>query len=76
MGAQTVFKMHGSPKPGDLEVGVFDINALANGSGWVAQVDWERLVVPFILEEYPRANGNWHITHSIEIDREAARSAA
>lgn len=63
-------------KPGELDVGVFDINALANGSGWCSLNDWERTVVPFILEEYPRANGRWHITHSVEVERNAARAAA
>jgi hypothetical protein len=50
-------------------VGIFDINAMANGTGWAALSDWERVIVPWILEAcVPRANGRWHITHAIEID--------
>lgn len=56
--------------------GVFDINALANGSGWCSLRDWADTVVPFILEDYPRASGHWHITHAVEIERQAARQAA
>lgn len=48
-------------------VGIFDINAL-NSGGWVRLDDWERVIVPYILENsHPRANGRWHITHSLEI---------
>lgn len=51
------------------EVGIFDINCMNNGSGWVALADWEGIVVPFILQEYvPRASGGWHITHAVEIE--------
>ena len=50
-------------------MGVWDVNALANGTGWVAMADWEHVVVPSILETYPRASGGWHITHAIEVDR-------
>ena len=57
-------------------IGIFDINALANGTGWCSLEDWESTVVPFILEEYPRANGKWHITHAVEVERKAARAAA
>lgn len=47
--------------------GVFDVNCLNNGSGWVARGDWEQLVVPAIVETYPRADGKWHLTHAIEV---------
>jgi hypothetical protein len=52
------------------QIGVFDINCITNGSGWVSLKDWETLVVPYITTFYPRANGKWHITHAIEIQRE------
>lgn len=52
-------------------VGIFDINCINNGSGWVALEDWRDIVVPAILELYPRANGKWHITHAIEVERPA-----
>lgn len=48
-------------------VGIFDINAIANGSGWTSLADWSSIVVPAILEHYPRADGKWHITHAIEV---------
>jgi hypothetical protein len=50
--------------------GVYDCNAMANGTGWVRRSDWEREIVPWILSEaVPRANGRWHVTHGIEIER-------
>ena len=52
---------------GSSSHGVFDINAINNGSGWVSREDWASQLVPWIVSEIPRANGKWHITHSIEI---------
>lgn len=49
--------------------GIFDINAMANGTGWCRLWDWQAVIVSAITECYPRATGKWHITHSIEIDR-------
>lgn len=58
-------------------VGVFDINAIGNGTGWSSLEDWSETLVPFILGEcVPRASGGWHITHSVEIDRAAAGAEA
>jgi hypothetical protein len=52
----------------DENVGVFDINALANGSGWSSLKDWRSILVPWLLEELePKASGSWHITHAIEV---------
>lgn len=52
------------------EVGIFDINCINNGTGWVRIKEWETIVVPWIImEAVPRANGKWHITHAIEVDR-------
>ena len=49
-------------------IGVFDINAMANGSGWCSLNDWEETIVPWILEHcVPRASGAWHLTHSIDL---------
>jgi hypothetical protein len=53
------------------EVGVFDINAMANGTGWCSLHDWEDVIVPHILKQYPAASGAWHITHSMEVQPEA-----
>lgn len=49
-------------------IGVFDVNAMGNGTGWCALADWESTLVPIILAEcVPRASGGWHITHAVEI---------
>lgn len=53
-------------------VGVWDVNALANGTGWCALADWERVVVPMLVATYKRASGGWHLTHAIEVERPAA----
>jgi hypothetical protein len=58
------------------EIGIFDINCINNGSGWVALREWCDVVVPFILREaVPRADGKWHITHAIEVDPPRAAQA-
>lgn len=50
-------------------IGIFDVNALGNGTGWCALADWETGIVPWILREsVPRASGGWHITHVVEIE--------
>ncbi|MCB1423199.1 MAG: hypothetical protein KDJ69_12185 [Nitratireductor sp.] len=49
-------------------IGIFDCNATGNGTGWTPLTDWENILVPWIIEELvPRANGEWHITHAVEI---------
>jgi hypothetical protein len=50
----------------DRGIGIFDINAIGNGSGWVSLEHWKMFVVPAITCEYKRATGGWHITHSLE----------
>jgi hypothetical protein len=47
--------------------GIFDINMTGNGSGWAKIEDWERDLVPLIVQHIPRANGKWHVTHGVEI---------
>ena len=50
--------------------GVFDINALNNGSGWCSLKDWSETLVPWLLSECePKADGRWSLTHAVEIDR-------
>lgn len=50
------------------DIGIWDVNALSNGTGWVSLENWEKITVPHILREcHPRANGHWHLTHAIEI---------
>lgn len=51
------------------DVGIFDVNCLNNGSGWVSEQDWNSILVPHLLAAcVPRANGKYHITHHIEIE--------
>lgn len=51
-----------------LNVGIFDINAIGNGTGWCSVADWSAVIVPHILAEcVPRASGGWHLTHVVEI---------
>lgn len=59
----------GSASREDGAIGVFDVNAIGNGSGWVSLKDWARIVVPSILETFKRADGKWYITHAIEVER-------
>jgi hypothetical protein len=48
--------------------GVFDVNCLNNGSGWVLVDEWASVVVPWLLSHTePKASGKWHITHSVEL---------
>ena len=47
-------------------VGVFDVNAIGNGTGWVSLDDWTGEIAPFLAAHIRRANGRWHITHAIE----------
>jgi len=57
-------------------IGIFDINAIGNGSGWCSLENWSRIVVPFILEEcVPRASGGWHLTHVVEVAPDFRRDA-
>jgi len=52
------------------EIGIFDVNAIGNGTGWCALADWQQTIVPFILDNcVPRADGGWHITHAVEVMR-------
>lgn len=51
-------------------IGIFDVNCLNNGSGWVSFEDWRDVVVPWLLKElYPTASGKWHATHVLEVAR-------
>lgn len=56
------------------EVAIFDINCLSvttsGRPGWTTSDAWRDIIVPWLLKEcVPKADGNWHITHAIEIDR-------
>lgn len=46
---------------------IFDINCMCVG-GWVSFAEWGRQVVPWLLKvSEPKANGNWWLTHLVEI---------
>lgn len=66
-----------SQRHGSANVGIFDINCIGNGTGWASLDDWNRVVVPWVLREcVPRADGRWHLTHVIEVDRPALLDTA
>lgn len=48
-------------------IGIWDLNALGNGTGWCSLEHWETVIVPWILRDEPKADGRWHRTHVIEI---------
>jgi hypothetical protein len=67
----------GAASRGPGSLGIFDINCINNGTGWVSLKNWREITVPWILQEcVPRADGRWHITHAVEIDLAAAELAA
>lgn len=48
---------------------VFDVNATCAG-GWIRFEEWSKNLVPWLLREcVPKANGNWWLTHAIEVIR-------
>ena len=53
----------------ETRTGIFDVNCLDNGSGWVSRKDWEELVVPRLVAMYPGATGRWHVTHAVAVMR-------
>ena len=56
----------GAAKSGG-DIGIFDINCMNNGNGWVSREDWETIIVPYLTSAIPRATGKWHLTHAIEL---------
>lgn len=50
-------------------IGVFDINAMGNGTGWCSLNDWGEILVPLILKEAePEADCLWSMTHAVEAE--------
>ena len=46
---------------------IFDINAMCVG-GWLNLREWSSQLVPWLLNECePKANGEWHLTHRLEL---------
>ena len=63
---------HRPGENGAGDTGVFDINALGNGTGWVRKADWLGIIVPAILQHcVPGADGGLSYTHAIEIEQMA-----
>lgn len=57
-----------------LERQVFDINCMCVG-GWIAVTEWSQDVVPWLLSQCePKANGNWHLTHVVEVGYPSKRN--
>lgn len=51
---------------------IFDINAMCVG-GWLPLSEWAGQLVPWLLREcVRRADGQWHLTHRVEIAPTAA----
>jgi hypothetical protein len=63
VGACTALEAHTS----EPNIGIFDINAISNGTGWTPESDWASLLVPALIADLKGADGNWHITHCVEI---------
>jgi len=54
---------------------IFDINAMSVG-GWVGLGTWSDRLVPWLLGICePKANGKWHVTHSVAVPISAIREA-
>ena len=50
-------------------IGVFDINCMNNGTGWVSLEEWTRVIAPFLIERsVKRGNGKWSLTHALEVE--------
>jgi len=51
------------------EPNIFDVNCMSVG-GWVPLSEWHDSVVPWLLKQCePKANGGWHLTHVLEVER-------
>lgn len=54
----------------ERDIGIFDVNALNNGSGWCSLADWANHLAPYLAKNHdPRASGGWHLTHKIEVEK-------
>lgn len=51
----------------DSESQIFDVNCIGVG-GWIPRNEWKEQVVPWLLPQVePKSDGNWSMTHSIEV---------
>ena len=69
IGIERIVDDDGSDGGECLHANIYHVNALGNGTGWISLPDWRTVLVPWLLESYPRASGGWHITHAIEVER-------
>jgi hypothetical protein len=53
---------------GRADIGIFDINCMNNGTGWVSLSDWAGYVAPWLSALTKHATGKWHLTHAIEVN--------
>ncbi len=51
------------------DVGIYDCNAMANGTGWAPLAAWRDILVPHLTDGHKRADGKWSVTHVIEVQR-------
>ena len=63
VGAQT-------PYGNSKNIGIFDINCMNNGTGWVSLNDWSSQIAPYLIAQYPKADGKWHLTHAVEVSKQ------
>lgn len=57
-------------EPRSDEQGVWDVNALENGTGWCSREIWSERLAPVLAADHDkRATGDWHVTHAIEVHR-------
>ena len=50
------------------DIGIFDINCINNGLGWIGLAEWKNVCVPWLTKSIRRADGTWSITHSLDLE--------
>jgi hypothetical protein len=58
------------------KIGVWDVNALDDDTGWLSLDRWANEIVPHLTAHTPRADGKWSITHSIEVTPPTAEESS
>lgn len=53
----------------ETNVGIYDCNAMSNGTGWAPLAAWRDILVPYLTDGHKRADGKWSVTHVIEVQR-------
>lgn len=52
--------------------GVFDINCMNNGVGWVSFKEWGEVIAPFLARQDPKATGEWRVVNGVAVGRFSA----